>query len=166
MTAILSLYIPELPYVPDFLRPFAYWAFFIEPDRHEHTHSDGSLVVRRYSDRAALKPLSTSETQTLELLFHEVTDYPSPIAIREVLATQPRLREIYDHHADALSERYPCHAGIKLGGYPHLIQATAFLATLEPDFQIQIDTTDVYAYADSGIGYFYGDLSAVIWESL
>ena len=63
-------------------------------------------------------------------------------------------------------EGFKCHAGIKLGGYPHLIQETAFLQSLEPDFQIQIDITELYSYGDSGVGYFHDDLSAVIWETM
>jgi hypothetical protein len=56
--------------------------------------------------------------------------------------------------------------GIKLGGYPLLIQSTAFLMTLDPDFQLQVDATSLYTSADSGIGYICDNLTSAIWETM
>jgi hypothetical protein len=67
----------------------------------------------------------------------------------------------------AWAERFPCHSGIKLGGYPLLIQSIeAFLASRDPDFQMQIDGSDCYMYGDTGIGYIPSKLSAIVWETM
>jgi len=173
---ILGLHTPELPFVPPFLEGYSYWTFFFELDRYEQGIQDGSLIVRRYPDVAGLERLAAPSS--LELLaaassvdptvrplrFHEVRDYPSPLALKSSLA--PDLLQQYRARATELDERYPCHTGIKLGGYPYLIQKTAFLRSLDPDFQMQWDGNDYYMYADCGVGYVYGNLAWVIWETM
>jgi hypothetical protein len=154
---VLNIRTAELPAIPTFLGGSAYWSFFLEPQAFEQVVSDGSLVVRRYESTAALRPLPppSSQASPLRLRFRAVTDYPSGFALAKCLP-----------ETTILEDRFPCHAGIKLGGYPHMIQGTAFLESLEPDFQIQLDCSNFYSYADSGIGFVYDGLSAVIWESL
>jgi len=163
------LYLPSWKATPN-------WTFFFELDRYEQGIQDGSLIVRRYPDVAGLERLAAPSS--LELLaaassfdptvrplrFHEVRDYPSPLALKSSLATD--LLQQYRARATELDERYPCHTGIKLGGYPYLIQKTGFLRSLDPDFQMQWDGNDYYMYADCGIGYVYGNLAWVIWETM
>jgi hypothetical protein len=163
---ILSLSTSELPFVPSFLADQAYWCFFIKPGSFEQGVASGSLVVRSYLSLDGLVPLPAGaplRRATLGLRFSAVTDYPSSYAVSASLADRPALLAAY---GSAESIRFPCHAGIKLGGYPHLIQPTAFLASFDPDFQVQLDSTEFYEYADSGVGYVYGGLSATIWESM
>jgi hypothetical protein len=166
---ILSIHTPELPFVPSFLQGFDYWAFFIEPETCEQVVEDGSLVVRKYESVARLQqlppPLSI-EPQPLRLRFHEVIDYPCDEAIENVWSDQPDLIQAYKSRADELREKFPCHSGIKLGGYPLLIQPTAFLRTFGPDFQIQIDISEYFHYGDSGIGYLCDGLSYGLWETI
>lgn len=52
-----------------------------------------------------------------------------------------------------------------LGGYPHSF-LTAFLCETDPDYQIQLDGTELYSYADAGIGFACHDLTYAIWESM
>jgi hypothetical protein len=158
---ILTIATRELPFVPVFLSGNEYWAVFIQRDQYEQSVNDGSLVVRRYPRISELVPLPQpigAPSKSLGLSFSTVTDYPSRIALRTIIGDD------VDH--EDLDELYPCHAGIKLGGWPLLVQGTAFLATAEPDFQIQLDVTELYMYADTGIGYVYGRLEAIIWESM
>jgi hypothetical protein len=158
---ILTIATRELPVIPAFLSGNEYWSFFIQRDQYEQSVSRGSLVVRRYARLSELIPLPQpieAPIERLGLSFSIVTDYPSRIALGRILGDD-------DDHED-LDEQYPCHAGIKLGGWPLLVQGIAFLATAEPDFQIQLDVTDLYMYADSGIGHVYGGLDAIIWESM
>ena len=169
MFPMLCVSTAELPFVPSFLSGAAYWAFFIRPDEFEQTVDDGSLVVRRYERIAGLQPLSppdASRRHSIELRFSETQDYPGGFALVEALRGPPELLTDYEGHADSLARRFPCHSGIKLGGYPHMIQGTAFLESLDPDYQAQVDSTELYSYADSGIGYLYDDLRAVIWECM
>jgi len=175
---ILGLHTPELPFVPPFLEGYSYWTFFFELDRFEQGIEDGSLVVRRYRDIAGLEVLAAPSSRELlaadesfdptvrPLRFHEVRDYPSWSALNRCLADRPDLLQQYRARAQELDERYPCHSGIKLGGHPHLIQETAFLMSLDSDFQMQWDGNDYYMYADSGIGYVYRNLTAVLWETM
>jgi hypothetical protein len=157
---VLILHTPELPIVPRFLAGSLYWVFFIKPDEYEHSTSDGGLVVRRYSDMSslvALDPPVEASRERLGFSFQTVTDYPSRAALERILG------ETMDHFDD---DAFPCHSGIKLAGWPLLIQSTAFLATDAPDFEIQLDGSELYTYADSGIGYVYGGLEAIHWETM
>jgi hypothetical protein len=167
---VLSIYTPELPFVPRFLSEFEYWVIFIEPEIFEQSAEDGSLVVRKYQCIADLVPMSPPEPwmrEALYLDFHATEDYPARDALTNALANRPDLVEFYRERADSFAERYPCHAGIKIGGYPYLIQRTAFLLeSLEPDYQIQLDMTELYMHGDSGIGYVYGGLSTIHWETM
>ena len=181
---ILTIHTPELPHVPEFLAAAAYWSFFIQRDLVEQSTDKGTFVVRSYADKDGLIPLKPPLSRTaprarsarvltrttkpsrrpeplgrLDFSFRRVTDYPSSAAIRKIW-------KVDDDEALDLSKEFPCHSGTKLGGFPHLIQQTAFLMTKTPDFQMQFDITDLYRYADSGIGYVYRGLKSIIWESM
>jgi hypothetical protein len=158
---ILTIASNELPVIPPFLAGNEYWALFILREQYEHDVRDGSLVVRRYPELSQLVPLRPPvgvSSNRLGLSFSVVMDYPCRRALEKLLGD--------DFDREDLDTRYPCHAGIKLGGWPLTIQGIAFLMTTDPDFQIQLDCTDLYMYADSGIGYVYAGLEAVVWESM
>jgi hypothetical protein len=174
---ILGLHTPELPFVPPFLEGYSYWTFFFELNQYEQGIDDGSLIVRRYRDVTGLELLAAPSSLALlaadessyptvqPLRFHEVRDYPSYSALERSLA--PDLFQQYRARATELRDRYPCHSRIKLGGYPYLIQeGPAFLRSLDPDFQMQWDSNDYYMYCDTGIGYVFGNLAWVIWETI
>ena len=175
---ILALYTPELPFVPAFLDAYSYWTFFIELECTYLGIDNGSFVVRRYRELAGLEPLTFPSSfgtefddtgfydTELALRFHEVRDYPSTTALRFCLADRPDLLQQYEARIQELGKRYPCHWGIKLGGYPNLIQETSFLMSLDSDFQMQLGGSDYYMYADCGIGYVYDNLAHVIWETM
>jgi hypothetical protein len=165
---LLSVHVPELAFVPTFLAGFEYWTFFIKADAWEQTVEDGSLVVRRYPRAKGLEPLgelSDEDTWPVwDLTFTEVRDHPSRLTLDSVIAE--RGERATEEEIRSVLREYRCHGGVKLGGYPLLVQETAFLKTLDPDFQLQFDSCPAYEYADSGIGYVYSDLRAMNWESL
>jgi hypothetical protein len=164
---ILSIYTPELPFVPSFLQSHIYWSIFIEADSYDQALNDGSLVVRRYSDVAGLEePEDPEYSFGPRLRFREVIDYPCYDAIMEALETNADLLAAYEERSEILMGQYPCHSGIKLGGYPQLIQGVAFLRPLNSEYEIQLDSTEYYSYADTGIGFLYEGLSGCIWESM
>lgn len=166
---ILSILVAELPYRPPFLEGAAYWSLFIKRHCSETWVGDHTLVVRKYADIAPLRLLRVPpeiKSPPLPLRFREVIDYPCDEALLEILSDQPSLLRAYESRDDELRERFPCHDGIKLGGYPLLIQPTGFLKCLDPDFAIQIDISSYFHYQDSGIGYFQKDLSYACWETL
>jgi hypothetical protein len=152
---VLNVNTAELPSVPAFLNRAAYWSFFITPDAFEQSVSDGTLLVRPYPSVQSLRPLTPPDSLAapVRLRFAAEVDYPLGFALAKCLP-----------EATAFEDQYPCLSGIKLGGYPHMIQGTAFLESLDPEFQIQLDCSSHYCYGDSGIGFVYGGLSAVIWE--
>ena len=165
---ILSVRTSELPFVPSVFEHDAYLVIFIKKDEYEVATNDGSLVLRRYQDMAELVPLAVppgAETTRLPLGFKEVRDFPDPSVISDALEERPELRGAYKQESDLWDSAFPCADGIKIGGYPRLIQETAFLKSLDPDFAMQIDGTDLYSYGDSGIGYLDADLSYLLWES-
>jgi hypothetical protein len=166
---ILTIAAKELPFIPDFLSGYEYWAIFLQLDEFNQSTKDGSLVVRKYSTLEGLEPILFPDQKTneyIELYFKEVEDYPSYSAVDCTLNRDNELKNRLSLDWGDILDKYECHSGIKLGGYPLLIQGTAFLENLNPDFQIQIDSTKVYSYCDSGIGYIYGKLSAAIWETM
>ncbi|HUE71018.1 MAG TPA: hypothetical protein VMP01_09025 [Pirellulaceae bacterium] len=166
---VLSILVAELPYRPPFLEGAAYWSLFTKRHCSESWVGDHTLVVRKYPDITPLRPLPVPpgiKLPPLPLRFHEVIDYPCDEALLEILSDQPLLLRAYESRADELRERFPCHSGIKLGGYPLLIQQTAFLMCLGPDFAIQIDISSYFHYQDAGIGYVNKDLTYACWETL
>jgi hypothetical protein len=167
LVPILAVHTPELPHVPAFLDGYRYWTFFIEPDLFEQDVEGGTLVVRRYRDANDLTPLADGQVwPPYRLRFREVVDYPSRLALKESLAADPAVAAEFARNVNEVADRFPCHSGLKLGGYPCMIQGTHFLKTVEPDSQLQIDVCDTYQYADSGIGFVYANLQAVIWECM
>ena len=165
---MLSVQTSELPFVPSIFGGDAYVVIFIKADEYEVATNDGTLVLRRYSEMTGLVPLAVppeAETTRLPLGFKEIRDFPEPSVISEALEDRPELLEAYEQESDKWESAFPCADGIKIGGYPLLIQETAFLKSLDPDFAIQLDGTDLYSYGDSGVGYVDADLSYILWES-
>ena len=77
---VLTIYTPELPFIPEFLATGQYWVFFIQRDEFNQVVDDGSLVVRHYAGLAGLVPLRSpkgASTDRLGFTFHLVNDYPS-----------------------------------------------------------------------------------------
>ena len=165
---MLSVQTSELPFVPPIFGGDAYVVIFIKADEYEVATNDGTLVLRRYSEMTGLVPLAVppeAETTRLPLGFKEIRDFPEPSVISEALEDRPELLEAYEQESDKWESAFPCADGIKIGGYPLLIQETAFLKSLDPDFAIQLDGTDLYSYGDSGVGYVDADLGYILWES-
>ena len=63
--------------------------------------------------------------------------------------------EEYESNSEIYEKKYPNFSGIKVGGWPRLIQETYFLMEGDADYVLQIDQTDVYCYCDCGIGYLF-----------
>ena len=167
LLTILTVDTRELPFIPNFLKGTEYISLFILQDEWSHTTEDSSLVVRWYSELPESTLEGGPETEPrLALTFREVVDYPHPDVIDILLADQPELEQEYDQRRDELAEAYPCHTGLKLGGYPYLVQDTAFLQEEDPDYEIQLDATSFYSFADGGIGYVDRDLESIHWETL
>ena len=180
---ILTIYTAELPRVPDFLNSQVYYSFHIHLDSYGQGVEDGSLVVRSYSSlpkapegRSGLRKLlgwilpeasaASEGPPRVGFSFQEVLDYPSDQALHEILADRTDLLAEFEANDEVLLEKYPCHSGVKIGGYPLLIQPTGFLMGLNPNFQIQVDGTSLYSYADSGIGYLCDELASMHWETM
>ena len=145
----------SLPKVPDCLRELAALAFYIDPklSTGDCVAEEGSqLVVRQYrnaEDLVLLARPGTLEGHSPYLLeWKEVDDFPS---LSHFYSDFPE--EVYRHFCDHdMAESLANHSGIKIGGWPTLVQRGYDTFDLD-GFTLQIDMTENYMYADSGIAY-------------
>lgn len=170
LTAALSLRVHELPTVPDHLKGVALLNIFI--DRSEYPEEDGATIIRTYTSLDGLQPIDIPVGAIGD--FHGITwkvaiDYPDGIMLKYKLLWDEIRKDFDDHERRrALEQQYwdafekhdiqhafPNHSGIKIGGWPTMIQVSpvAFLADEDPSYLLQLDRTDVYSFYDDGIGY-------------
>lgn len=116
------------------------------------TQDANGFVVREYQLGEQLEPLR----RPVELErhhFHRVTwnkiqDYPSISKYYGLFE-----ESVYSALCDDERLEFINHSGIKIGGWPTPIQSDQRYPN---EFDLQIDMTDNYVYADSGIGYLSG----------
>lgn len=130
-------------------------AFYIDEEFFDFDHiaEEGSqIVVRAYknSDELMLleKPYNFKGHPPYILNWSEVKDFPSMSHFYEAFT-----EEIYDYFCkNEEKENLTNQSGIKLGGWPTLVQREYGYMDLERHV-LQIDMTENYMYADSGICY-------------
>ncbi len=145
----------SLPKVPDRLLDFAALAFYIDPELFtgDYVAKEGSqLVVREYRGIEDLVLLDRPEKleghPPYMLDWTERDDFPS---LRHFYSDFSE--EVYQHFCDHdEAEGLTNHSGIKIGGWPTLVQRDYDTFDLD-QFMLQIDMTENYIYADSGIIY-------------
>ncbi|CAN0287170.1 unnamed protein product, partial [Discosporangium mesarthrocarpum] len=157
MVAILTIDSHALPYVPPYLQAARHHVFFVqqEPKLSSMT-DDGSLVHRTYNDGVDLLPLEPPpglDSNPLGLAFERVVDFPSVESVEAQFGRKSECSTLYRTMFESEPAEFVCHDGIKLGGYPLLIRATAFLIPLDSPYEVQIDSTDSFMWADTGIAY-------------
>jgi uncharacterized protein YwqG len=107
------------------------------------------FVVREYRVGDKLAPMQRP-TELTHHKFHRVTwhktpDYPSISKYYDLFA-----ESVYSALCDDKSFKCQNHSGIKIGGWPTPVQSDQ---RYPGEFALQIDITENYMYADSGVAY-------------
>jgi hypothetical protein len=176
MYPLCQLNISTLPFRPARLSDISLITVFIGPDDLpvDAPNGDG-WCLRAYKDLGALVPLTQVECHSPIKAF--------AMKARLVEADFPGLEDIPPDVAgeidDEYSERYVTVDGIKVGGWPQLIQSEIAWAGNEdhagsPEYVFQINSPKRtrWAWGDSGVGYFgrcraagHEDQWALSWQS-
>jgi len=158
MHALCQINIDDLPFRPDGFEDIKYIAVFIGPDELPIDAPNGTnWCLRSYSTTQRLVPLtqvdSSSNINAFPMRAQIVEeDYPGwedvPIELPEEIADS-----YYDHFENV--------GGLKLGGWPTLIQSEIFWAPWNkhpamPRYMFQIDSTEKgnWTWGHAGVGYF------------
>ncbi len=119
------------------------------------SEGEGSIVIRTYSNTDELVPLDMPNELTkpcFKIKWEKSKDYPNGYQLEQSLSESEY--QMYLDNNSKLTDKYPNHFGIKIGGWPYLIQETYFLQFDYPDFAFQFDSNEVFMFCDSGVGYF------------
>lgn len=158
MQALCQINLTELPLRPPGLEELAFLAIFISSDElPSNTPNGKGWCLRVYKDLGSLVPLEPVETRSsikLALLRPTVVDadYPCWEDVAEICP-----EEIENDYLD----RFENVSGIKLGGWPTLIQSEIYWAPwnkhpASPRYVFQIDSVAEchWQWGDGGVGYF------------
>jgi len=135
----------KLEMVAFFIDPNTWEPDFGEPDHHP-------IVVREYSLLDDLHPLARPKELSghpyYSLTWNVVSDHPSLSHFYESFDNT-----VYDAMCDSVEQLgLDNHTGIKIGGWPSLVQRDYDLLMTE-SYVMQIDMTENYMYGDSGVAY-------------
>ena len=153
LRGLLQLCLEGLPFKPSGLEDVHFLTLFVHPD--EWPEADKHWVLRTYKREDTLTPieLDLDSPQACRLLEQPklVEDYPSYDDLEET---------IVDDLWDEFSTKFPTLEGIKLGGWPDLIQSEIFWAPLnkhpaKPRYVFQVDSIPEigWQWGDGGCAY-------------
>jgi len=158
MHALCQINLAEMPFRPPRLDDIQFIAVFIGPCELPTDNANGTnWCLRAYPSLDLLVPLSRKETGT--------QIKPFPMRPRIVEEDYPKWEDVGIALNEDVAESYYDHfenfSGLKLGGWPTLIQSEIFWAPwnkhpASPQFVFQIDTTEKgnWMWGDNGVGYF------------
>jgi len=158
MHALCQINVDELPFRPAGLDDIGFIAVFIGPDDlPDRTANGTNWCLRAYPKIDSLVPLSqvdsASQIKALPMRAQVVEeDYPMWEDVNI---------ELPDEIADDYYDHFENVGGIKIGGWPTLIQSEICWAPWNkhpaaPRYVFQIDSTDKgnWMWGDGGVGYF------------
>ena len=157
MHALCQINLMELPSRPPHLDDLAMITVFIGPDELPVDQPNGeNWCLRAYRDLGVLRPLEQMKTgSTIKAL---------AMRPRVVEADFPCLDDVSELGIDAdddYPEKFPHVEGLKLGGWPTLVQSTISWAPWNdhpsnPEYVFQINSTEKgrWQWGDGGVGYF------------
>jgi len=159
MHALCQLNLAELPFRPPHLDDLAMITVFIGPNVLPVDQLNGdNWCLRTYQDISMLRPIEQPAGRAPIKAF--------PLRPRIVEADFPCLDDVSDMGIDGGDdEEYGerCHTadGLKLGGWPSLIQSTIYWPSqdddrINPQYVFQIDSCEKahWQWGDAGVGYF------------
>jgi hypothetical protein len=158
MHALCQINLTEMPFRPPRLDDVEFVTVFIGPNELPNDDANGSnWCLRAYSSLSLLVPLSSRQTGT------HIKPFPMrPRILEEDYPIWDDVNfeldeDVEDSYYDNLSNAH----GLKLGGWPTLIQSEIFWAPRNkhpaaPEYVFQIDTTEKgnWMWGDNGVGYF------------
>ena len=130
-------------------------AFYIDEEFYDFDHiaeENSQIVVREYKESDGIvllkKPGGLGGHPPYSLMWSQVKAYPSMSYFYEGFT-----EGIYDYFCEnGEKEGLSNHGGIKIGGWPTLVQREYENMELDQHL-LQIDMTENYMYGDSGICY-------------
>lgn len=139
MLGVLQLNLEDLVYRPPGTEDIRFLTLFI--DTESYPDNEGSWVLRTYKTSSKLKSL---DGPNHELKAHKVSLGP-PALIEDYPCFEDLEEEVEDELWDTFSEKYPTARGVKLGGWPSLVQSEISWAPLnrhpaEPRYVFQVDS--------------------------
>ena len=158
MHALCQINLTEMPFRPPRLDDVKFIAVFVDPNElPDHDANGTNWCLRTYPSLTMLSPLTPVDTGT----------HIKPFAMRSriVEADYPHWEdvdiELDEDVADAYYDHFDNVSGLKLGGWPTLIQAEIFWAPgnkhlADPQYVFQVDSTSKgnWMWGDNGVGYF------------
>ena len=156
LVPVLSILTQELPYVPTNFDNLALINIYAWEDYAPIGEDDGSVVIKTYKSIDGLVPLRKPESinkPCFRIKWEKKNDFQDTSQLEESL-TESEFQE-YKTRIDELNKKFPNNYGIKIGGWPTLVQETYFLKFDEPEFVFQVDCNEVFMFCDSGIGYVF-----------
>lgn len=160
LTPLCQLNISSLPYKPDELKEIVFMTVFID-ENGLNKSTNKTVIVRTYKSLEDLveleQPNYNSSIKPFQLEpYLEKNDCPTwddcPMKIPE------EFEENYEIH-------FENKAGIKIGGWPSLIQGEIFLESNDAEYIFQIDSIEKanWQWGDGGVGYFAKDSKTQNW---
>ena len=158
MHALCQINLTQLTFRPPHLSDVDFIAVFVGPNQLPVDDPNGTnWCLRTYSSLADLKPLRLVETGT--------SIKPFPMRPQVVEEDYPKWEDVKVKLDGDFARNYYDHfdnvRGLKLGGWPTLIQSEIFWAPwnthpASPQYVFQIDTTEKgnWMWGDNGVGYF------------
>ncbi|MBL8853153.1 MAG: DUF1963 domain-containing protein [Planctomycetaceae bacterium] len=144
MHALCQINLTEIPFRPPRLEDVDFITVFVGPNELPNYNSNGTnWCLRAYSSLGSLKPLASVETGT--------HIKPFPMRSRIVEEDYPNWEDVNVKLDEDVADNYYDHfdngSGLKLGGWPNLVQSEIFWAPwnnhpASPQNVFQIDTTE------------------------
>jgi hypothetical protein len=162
---LLSIYTNELPFIPDFLADYEYYTIFFETN-NELNIDKQSLIVKKYKNFNNLVPLINNTSYgTVYFEFEVIPDYPDLVTLEHIIIEHyPELLIDFQQNVSEITARFPCHEGIKLGGYPVMATNIASLQENDPTLQIHVDTTNINTFSNLDINVMHDNMHSTVYN--
>ncbi|MEW4923632.1 DUF1963 domain-containing protein [Algibacter sp. 2305UL17-15] len=167
MTPLCQINLSNIPYKPDIIKDINFICVFIDKERIFNEEGSDSVLIRTYENLDDLIPLRQLEYKTSIKPFQldpylEENDCPCwddcPINIPE-------------DFEDKYEMLFENKSGIKIGGWPTLIQSEIFWTPFNKNaedisFVFQIDSIEKanWSWGNSGVGYFGKNTQTNDWS--
>jgi len=158
MHALCQINLTEMPFRPPRLDDLEFITVFIGPSQLPTDNVNGTnWCLRAYPKLDALVPLAPRETGT-----HIKAHPMRPRVVEEDYPCHEDVSvELDDDVEDSYFEHFATADGLKLGGWPTLIQSEIYWAPFNrhaaaPEYVFQIDSTEKgnWWWGHQGVGYF------------
>jgi hypothetical protein len=157
LAPLLQLNLSDCPFRPSSMLDVAFLTLFIHPDRYPEEEENGTAwCLRTYPSCHSLRPLDTPKCHwgvTEIALDH-------PILVEDYPCFQDLVEDVDDRDWVAISKNHPTRDGIKVGGWPRLLQSEILWAPdkahpAKPEYAFQVDGLSVADWSGGERGCVY-----------